>query len=93
MELNIDLKIWPTRPKRVTVFNLKSDQGKQYFIKLKTDRTEFTDCFVSMQPQQNQCEDWQKTVISYCKQSFPKIRVWTGKFRKSEADKPIKKTS
>ena len=71
------------------MFNFKSDQGREYFRKLTSDTTEFTECFVSMQPLQDQCEEWQKTVISYCKKSFPKIRVRTKKVQKSAADKLI----
>ena len=91
MELNIDLKMLPTRPTRVTMFNFKNGQGRERFKQLTTDTTEFTECFISMQPLQDQCDKRHKTVMSYCQNLFPKIRVRTKRAKRSAADKLIQK--
>ena len=49
MEINLDLKLLPTRPTRITMFNFKHNPGKELFRELTTETTEFTDCFDSMQ--------------------------------------------
>ena len=89
MEINLDLKLMPTRPTRITMFNFKNVQGRECFKDLTTATTQFTDCFSSMQSLQLQCETWKRTVMSYCERSFPKIRVRTKRIKRSAADKLI----
>ena len=87
IEINIDLKLLPTKPTRNVIFNFKNEQSRQQFQEITSHTTQFTDCFDSMQPMQIQCEDWEKMVMSYCEKIFPKLRVRTKKIRGSAADK------
>ena len=91
LELNLDLKVLPTRPTRNIVYNFKCEQGMRIFKELTTSTSEFTECFTSMQPLQIQSEKWRSVLKSYCEKSFPKVRVRTRKLKRSEADSLIEK--
>ena len=93
MEINLDLKLSPTRPTRITMFNFKHNPGKELFRELTTETTKFTDCFNYMQTLQYQCEIWKKTVMSHSERAFPKIRVRTKITRGSAVDKVIIKSN
>ena len=75
MQLNIDLKMLPTRPTRVTMFNFKNGQGRERFKQLTTDTTEFTECFISMQPLQDQCDKRHKQLCHIAKTCFLKLEL------------------
>ena len=55
LELNIDLKIVPTKPTRNVLFNFKNELGRERFKELASKTSEFSDCFKSMQSLQLQC--------------------------------------
>ena len=72
LEINIDMKIVPTKPTRNIVLNLKNYQAREIFKELTTHTEEFTKCFETLQPLQEQCETWKETLESYCKKTFKK---------------------
>ena len=87
LEINIDLKLLPTKPTRNVMFNFKNEQGRERFKEITSNTCEFTDCFESMQSLQLQCEQWERKLISYCEKAFPKICMRTRKIKRSAADK------
>ena len=64
LELNLDLKVLPTRPTRNIVYNFKCEQGMRIFKELTTSTSEFTECFTSMQPLQIQSKKWKSVLKS-----------------------------
>ena len=90
LEMNLDLKVIPTRPTRSIVYNFKNEQGRNTFTKLTSETIDFSNCFLSVQPLQNQCELWKQTLETYCKKSFPRIRLKKRKIMPSSADTFIK---
>ena len=90
IELNLNLKISPTKPTRKIIFDCKKEHCKQLFKQLTSEISQFTECFKTMQPLQLQCENWNKTITAYCEKAFPLIRVRTGRLKLSQADTLIK---
>ena len=89
IEMELDIKILPTRPTRETIYNFKNLRGREIFRNLTTKTNDFTDIFSSMEPLLEQCEKWKIMLDSYCKRSFPRLRVTQRKGKPSEADKFI----
>ena len=89
LEINIDMKIVPTKPTRNIVLNFKNYQAREIFKELTTHTEEFTKCFETLKPLQEQCETWKETLESYCKKTFPKIRIKPKGIKPSAADKLI----
>ena len=89
VEININMKILPTRPTRNIVLNFKNQQARDKFKEVTTNTLEFTKCFESLQPLQEQCDIWKQLLESYCKKTFPKIRIKSKQVRPSAADKII----
>ena len=75
VQMNLNIKIIPTRPTRVSLYDFKNEQGRQSFKHLTSNTNSFSKCFESMQPLQVQRENWKQTLESYCQKAFPKIRV------------------
>ena len=90
-EIGLALNIFPTKPTRNIIYNFKSEQGRKTFNEIKSDTKDFTDCFNSMEPLQNQSDKWRMVLKSYCDEAFPKIRVRTKKLKRSKADPLIEK--
>ena len=89
LEININLKLLPTKPIRSVKFNFRNELGREKFQELTSLTNDFTDCLESMQPLQLQFEQWEKILMTYCEKSFPKIRVRIRKIRKTAADNII----
>ena len=90
IEMNLDLKILPTHPIRSTIYNFKSQQGRDTFKKLTSETNDFSKCFQSTQSLQVQSELWKQTLESYCQKSFSRIRLKKRKTKLSSADNLIK---
>ena len=86
IEINLNIKIPPTRPTRVTIYNFNDQQARDNFKSLTSETCRFTECFKSLQPLQVQCEDWKQTLSAYCKKAFPVIRVRAKQLKPSAAD-------
>ena len=89
VQINLNIKIIPTHPTRVSLYNFKSEQGRKTFKDLTSLTTSFTDCFKSMQTLQVQSENWKQIFESYCQKAFPKIRV-RKRSKPSAADSLVK---
>ena len=61
-----------------------------FFSKLTSNTNQFTNCLNSLQPLQEQCDNWKNILESYCKQAFPVIWLRQNKIQFSLADKLIK---
>ena len=61
-----------------------------FFSKLTSNTNQFTNCLNSLQPLQEQCDNWKTILESYCKQAFPVIWLRQNKIQFSLADKLIK---
>ena len=91
LELKLDLKHIPTKPARVVLYDNKNRDGQKRFKDLTSETQEFTDCFNSLQPLLDQCDDWLSSVHSYCEKAFPLVRIRARQIKKSSADDLIKK--
>ena len=91
VELDLDLKIIPTQPTRSILYNFKNEEARSLFKNLTSKSKEFTKCFDTVQTLPEQCDRWKKTLESYCKKSFPKIRIRPRVSQLSEATKLIDK--
>ena len=89
IELDLDIKVIPTRPARETIYNFKNLKGREMFQNLTTETKDFTHIFDSMEPLLVQCEQWKLKLESYCKKSFPKLRITRKTCKPSESDKFI----
>ena len=49
IEMNLNLKLVPTKQTRNIIFNYKSEQGRQLFQELTSSTKDITNCFNSMQ--------------------------------------------
>ena len=90
MEINLNLKIIPTRPTRVVVYNFKDETARQVFKNSTTFTQEFTGSLQSADSLQDQCENWKKLLEKHCEKSFPRIRIRSKKINKSKADDLMK---
>ena len=91
IEMEIDIKINPTRPTRENILNFNNLRGREVFKNLTTETHDFTQIFNSMEPLLEQCKKWKVKLEAYCKRSFPRVRITKGKCKPSEADKYIHK--
>ena len=89
IQMNLNIKIIPTRPTRESLYNFKNEEGRKTFKDLTSNTNSFTECFKSMQPLQVQCENWKNVLESYCWKAFPKIRIRKHS-KPSESDKLVK---
>ena len=89
LQINLNIKKIPTRPTRVTLLNLKNEHGRETFKNLTSNSNIFSKCFESIHPLQVQCDIWKHTLMTYCQQAFPKIRV-RRKIKPSAADSFVK---
>ena len=56
IEMNLNLKLVPTKQTRNIIFNYKSQPGRQLFQELTSSTNDFANCFNSMQSLQTQSE-------------------------------------
>ena len=83
--MDINLKFSKSKPERTEIFNFKNVEGQNKF-KISTSETkEFTNCFDTRLPLQNQVEKWRQVLRKHCRKSFNKIRI------KKKNNKPMNK--
>ena len=58
IEKNLDFIIFPTHPTRNTIYNFKSQQGRDTLKELCNETNEFSRCFLSVQSLQIQNKLW-----------------------------------
>jgi hypothetical protein len=79
LELTLDMKILPTRPTRVVVYNFKNKNGQNLFKQMTGNTEEFTNCFISEEPLLVQCDMWKKVLEARCKKSISTNKNKKGK--------------
>ena len=77
--LDLDLDFMSEKPKRV-------EEAQSIFQKLTSETSEFSNCFTDKTPLLSQVEKWRRTLETFCKRSFKKIRI------KKQNIKPIKQS-
>ena len=75
MMLKMNLKVLPHKPQIIEMFDFKNREGQILFKKKTSETKEFTDCFENMSPLLENCERWNDKLKSYCKKSYPIIRI------------------
>ena len=90
LELNLNLKIFPTKPTRVVIYNFKDERARNIFQNSTTFTKEFTNSFRSNESIQGQCENWKKLLEKHVKNLFLKIKIRSHKISKSKADNMMK---
>ena len=79
LELTLDMKIPPTRPTRVVVYNFNNKNGQNLFKQMTGNTEEFTNCFISEEPLLVQCDMWKKVLEAHCKKSISTNKNKKGK--------------
>ena len=86
IEMNLNLKLVPTKQTRNIIFNYKSQPGRQLFQELTSSTKDFANCFNSMQSLQTQSEKKKSVLKSYCNKAFSKVRLRTKRLQTSTVD-------
>ena len=73
MDVNIEFK--SEKPEREEIHDYKNKESQEKFKALTTQTKEFTRCFESIKPLENQIDDWMKILRKFCQNSFKKIRI------------------
>jgi hypothetical protein len=71
------------KPKRIEMFNLKSQEGQEKFQLLTSNSQKLSNCFQNDDLFSNQSSKWAKCMKNIVQQSFPKIRI-TNKAMKTD---------
>ena len=79
--------------KKQILLNFKDQVGKHKFKENTSNTSEFTECFDSNIPFQNQMKNWKHILDKHCSKAFPKIRIWATSLKPSKADKFINQRS
>ena len=87
--LNLNLNVLPQKQQRAEMLDFKNINGRAIFKRKTTETNDFTDCFESMSPLLEQCENWFDTLKAYCKKSYPMIRIRSKHMKNSSADNLI----
>ena len=89
LRLNLNLKVLPQKLQRVEIFDFKNVMGKELFKRKTSETTDFTECFENKLPLLQQCDNWFKILKTYCKKSYPIIRIRSKNVKTSASDKFI----
>lgn len=73
--MDLALKVFLEKPKRVEVLNFKDKKAQTIFKYLTTETTEFSSCFDDDLSFDCQVENWWKIFDYHCKKAFKKIRI------------------
>ena len=82
--MDLDIRIEKEKPKRIEMFNFKEKDGQLKFHELTSETDAFTKCFEDENMLLKQVDKWHSVLMSFCKDSFKKIRI------RNEKIKPLK---
>ena len=71
----MNLTVLKEKPERKELFNFKDPKAQQKFKNETSVTKEFTECFETNLPLDNQIEKWRQVLKSKCSKSFKKIRI------------------
>ena len=73
--LEINMKFSSMKQERKEIFHFKNVASQQVFKKLTSDTAEFSDCFQTDKPFEEQAVKWRKVLNGFFQKSFKKVRV------------------
>ena len=73
--LEINMKFSSMKQERKEIFHFKNVASQQVFKKLTSDTAEFSDCFQTDKPFEEQAVKWRKVFNGFFQKSFKKVRV------------------
>ena len=73
--MDINLTIRSDKPERRELYNFKKAENQQKFKYETTNTNDFTNCFRSNLPLDEQIKRWQQNLNKFCGKSFQKIRI------------------
>ena len=73
--LDIKLTISSEKPERRELYNFKNEENQQKFKNATTNTNNFTNCFKTNLPLDQQIKRWQQNLNEFCGKSFQKIRI------------------
>ena len=75
LETDVNLDISKQKPTRREIFHFKNSESLEVFKSITSETKEFTDCFLSDQPLENQIDRWREVLNNYCMKAFKKVRI------------------
>ena len=73
--MDINLTIRSDKPERRELYNFKKAENQQKFKNETTNTNDFTNCFRSNLPLDEQIKRWEQNLKKFCGKSFQKIRI------------------
>ena len=73
--LKLSLEYHPRKAERIEMFNFKNVECQKVFQNLTSQTLKFTECFENNFNLKDQALKWNKTLNSFCHQSFKKVRI------------------
>ena len=81
--MDVKLQFVSEKPQRREIFNFKNKKSQERFKNITSNTTQFSECFKSNLPFEDQIKQWRHVLNSHCQEAFKKIRI------KRRKDKPL----
>ena len=91
LSMDLNLKGVFKKVNKIEVFNFNDEMGQKIFNDITSKTSEFTDCFQSDLPVNEQLAQWKDKLLLFCSRALKKIRIRTKNLKGEKSDVLINK--